>query len=53
MLQTGELLLMDDEAGEVEYTNEPEYIEEVQQPAPSASKNKEVTNSLNVCILCN
>ena len=41
------MLLMDDEA-EVQYTNEPEYTE-VQQPAPSTSKNKEVSVK-NACL---
>ena len=40
------LLLMDDEGGELQYTNEPEFTEEVQQPITTTSKNKEV-GSLN------
>ena len=37
---------MEDEGGELQYTNEPEFIEEVQQPTTTTSKNKEV-GSLN------
>ena len=38
---------MDDEVGELQYTNEPEFTEEVQQPTTTTSKNKEV-GSLNL-----
>ena len=42
MIYPGELLLMDDEVGELQYTSEPEFTEEVQQPTTTTSKNKEV-----------
>ena len=38
----GELSLMDEEAAEMQYSNEPDFIEEVQPPSTTTSKNKDV-----------